>query len=296
MSLPLYVIPIHSLSRVFLCSALAAALSFAGCRPSDGLSMEEASDQFPSTAFGAAAWREYFGVEVDEEPQLPANIERILHSMAPFLLDEESAPQRVGDNHLLTLIPSKVDEESFTLDKLGELVLQNRNGHFTAFQGNNKEVLGDCSRGYGYYSHYLTAVNRRTPLTRAPYWVLLPKTILQGSRGKHYAYQKAALEKYSGRGYELPRALEVATSLLAHYARSGGERLYASESHSKGWWTYTHCLDIDKDGDPLVVGGFEASGLGVSSSAMTTSVATSRPAGSFGPSGLSPLVRLGIHR
>ena len=62
----------------------------------------------PPEAFGAAAWKEYFSVEVNEEPPLPDDIEDILNAEAPFLLEGETERQRVRDNHLLVLIPAKV--------------------------------------------------------------------------------------------------------------------------------------------------------------------------------------------
>ncbi|MHA7878104.1 MAG: hypothetical protein ACX93T_04285, partial [Bacteroidota bacterium] len=59
-------------------------------------------------AFGAQAWQAYFGVDVGTEPALPHDILSILNEEAPFILDSEASPQRVGANHLLTLIPSHV--------------------------------------------------------------------------------------------------------------------------------------------------------------------------------------------
>lgn len=228
--------------------------------------MQEESGQLVSIAFGASAWKEYFGVDVGDVPDLPANIEEILNSKAPFLLEDESSPQRVGDNHLLTLIPDTVNGEAFTLDRLGELVLRNHNGHFAAFQGNENEASGEYSRGYRWYIPSLTDANRQRPLEDTPYWVLLPKTIFKGSRHRSFSVHETMVAQYRGSLYKLPRMLEVAASLLAHYARSGGVRLYASELHDEGWWTFTRCSDVDQYGDPLAVGGFESSGLSVLSS------------------------------
>ena len=210
-------------------------------------------------AFGAAEWMKCFGVEVVDfdKAKLPDNIETILDVTAPFTLEGESRPQRVCNNHLLTLIPGKVRlpdgrTVDFTLDLLGDLLLQNYGGnaHLEAFAGN--------THGYGYYGTYLTAANRKEPLPEAPYWLLLPKTILGGSRNKTWSWQQERVNEI-GSDYRVPRALEVATSLLGHYARSG-ERLYANKN-SQGLWTFTRCLDVDKHGDPLFVGGFEPSGL-----------------------------------
>lgn len=210
----------------------------------------------PAAAFGAAAWKKYFRVDVGQEPPLPKNIEDILNKQAPFLLENEESPQRVRDNHLLTLLPAEVNGEAFTLDKLGELILP-------YFPNNNKQEVGNNSHGYGFYSGYLTSENRTKPLYSSSHWLLLPKTILEGSRSKSFSEQKNMLSAYCSSGYRLPRALEVATSLLSHYVRSG-EYLY-THANSQGRWTYTRCSDLDQDGDFLVVGGFELSGLHVDS-------------------------------
>ncbi|MEM9417309.1 MAG: toll/interleukin-1 receptor domain-containing protein [Bacteroidota bacterium] len=208
-----------------------------------------------SLAFGASDWKKYFGVDVGAVPPLPGNIDEILNSASPFRLEDEKSRQRVGANHLLTLIPATVDGVPFTLDKLGELILR-------YFPENNRKDLGSKSHGFRYYSTYLTTKNRSSPLSSTSYWLLLPKTILPDSRSKDWSSQKALASAYIGSGYGIPRALEVATSVLSHYAKHK-ERLYADASSSTGNWTYTRCADLDEYGYPLVVGGFAAAGLAV---------------------------------
>ena len=208
-------------------------------------------------AFGASDWKKYFKVDVGKEPPLPPDIEAILNSEAPFLLEDEQARQRVRDNHLLTLIPAKVNGEPFTLDKLSSLIQPH-------FPDNNKQELGDNSRGFHYYSEYLTSAQRIKPLSRSSYWLLLPKTILKDSRNKTYSDREDMVSRYQSVGYRLPHVLEVATALLSHYVKCG-ERLYVRNS-SQMYLTFTACLELDEDGDPFYVGGFESSGLDVSSS------------------------------
>ena len=212
-------------------------------------------------AFGAQAWKDYFGVDVGVEPPLPESALKVWNGECPYLLEDEASLQRVKDNHLLTLIPGTVNGQPFTLDKLGDLILANYGGHMAAFVGNTNQELGGRSHGFYYYGEHLTNANRHEALPGAPYWLLLPKTILADSRDKTFAAQKAILSEYSGTGYRLPRALEVSTSLLSHYARSK-ERLYANDN-SRGLWTGTRCSDADLYGDPVVVGGFGAAGLDV---------------------------------
>ena len=213
-------------------------------------------------AFGAQAWKDYFGVDVGVEPPLPESALKVWNGECPYLLEDEASLQRVKDNHLLTLIPGTVNGQPFTLDKLGDLILANYGGHMAAFVGNTNQELGYQSHGYRYYGKYLTNATRHEPLPGAPYWLLLPKTILADSRCKSFWDQKALVSQYSGAGYRLPGVLEVSSSLLSHYARSK-ERLYTDDSSSVGLWTLTRCSDEDKDGNPLVVGGFGALGLPV---------------------------------
>ena len=149
---------------------------------------------------------------------------------------------------MLTLIPGQVDGETFTLDRLGELALR-------YFPKNNKSGVGPNAHGYQYYSEYLTLQNRKRPLTAKAYWLLLPKTILANSRDKSFLDQRAMIAAYNG--YRLPRTLEVAASLLSHYARSQ-ECLYGCAP-----WIYARCSERDRNGDFLVVGSFGSGGLGI---------------------------------
>jgi len=215
---------------------------------------QSGSSVVKSMAFGASDWKKYFKVDVGKEPPLPPNIEEILNAEALFLLEDERAKRRVRDNHLLTLLPAQVDGEPFTLDKLGSLIQPH-------FPDNAKQELGDNSHGFRYYSPYLAPDNRTEPLAKSSYWLLLPKTILEGSRSKSYTDRKDMVSQYQESGYRLPHALEVATALLSHYVKCG-DRLYANNTSQK-YWTYAACSDLASNGFPLYVGGFESSGLHV---------------------------------
>ena len=148
--------------------------------------------------FGAQAWKDYFGVEIDSEPEPPSNIEEILNKTAPFKLDNERCSQRVRDNHFGVLIPSQVNREAFSLNKLGAL-----SKHY--FPNNRNE------KGYSYYvrdvhEHFGDASPDRS------YWVLIARHILEGSRNKPYSAQEALVGKYSRHGYGLPIGLEAASA------------------------------------------------------------------------------------
>ncbi|MHA7877468.1 MAG: hypothetical protein ACX93T_00915 [Bacteroidota bacterium] len=203
-------------------------------------------------AFGAQAWYDYFGVDVGTEPTLPYDIVSILNEKAPFMLDREASPQRVGVNHLLTLIPSHVKLPNgcrvpFTLNKLGALVKERY------FPNNEK--------GYRlYYLDVRTQYGATSP--NESYWLLMTRDVLQGTRDKTYAEQQELVAKYSSQGWELPSGIEATTSILARYAQSGHrqERLFGDSP-----WTYTRCTSDQLVGGkyPLAIGGFGPAGLHV---------------------------------
>ena len=188
--------------------------------------------------FGAKEWEQYFG-EVGTAPPLPADMAAILNSPCPFWRDN-----LVKDTHLLVLIPATVGGVPFTLNQLGELIKHPKNGgHSTKYR-----FYGDLVK---------TQIGGES--SNRSYWLLMTRDVLPGSRSKVYAAQKELVATYASQGYALPSVLEAATAILLHHAREG-KRLFGDDP-----WTYTRCLDVDTDGDPAVVGGFESSGLNVDS-------------------------------
>jgi hypothetical protein len=87
----------------------------------------------------------------------------------------------------------------------------------------------------------------------------MTRDVLPDSRSKTHEAQKAVVAAHArrvGLPYELPHALEAATAILMHHAREG-ERLFGDEP-----LIYTRCQEV-VNGFPVIVGGFESSGLGV---------------------------------
>jgi hypothetical protein len=83
---------------------------------------------------------------------------------------------------------------------------------------------------------------------------------LEGSRDKAYSAQRELVESHArrtGQPYEVPGALEAATAILMHHVCTG-ERLFGNDP-----WTYMRCQELVNVEDPVVVGGFESSGLSV---------------------------------
>jgi hypothetical protein len=189
---------------------------------------------------GEAEWKHYFG-DVGLAPDLPSDMAAILDGPCPFW------PEKlVKDTHLLVLMPATVGGVPFTLNGLGELIKHSNNG------GHRTE--------YRYYNERVKAqIGKESP--PRSYWVLMTRDVLPRSLGGVYAHQKALVAGYASREgvpYALPSVLEAATAILMHYAREG-ERLFGDYS-----WISTRCQEVVDGSYPAVVGGFESSGLIVS--------------------------------
>ena len=93
------------------------------------------------------------------------------------------------------------------------------------------------------------------------YWVLLTQHILADSRRKDYESQQAMVRDIPGPDYDLPFALEVATGILSHYART--QECLLSDSPA----TYTCCAlaQLSPYKKPLFVGDFIPAGIYVGS-------------------------------
>ena len=200
----------------------------------------------PVPVFGAKEWRRYFG-EVGEEPSLPSDIDEILGNPCPFWPD-----RAVRDTHLLVLIPSTVDGRAFNLNFLGDLIQTPRvGGRVTQYFLYDDEVqrsLGDV------YSS-------------SPYWVLLTRDVLPGSRSKPYAAQRALVAAQAAYidclPYEIPHVLEAATAILSHHVRSGNRLYEGGEDELPS--TSTRCTELlggaAGNQSPVTVGHFCSRGL-----------------------------------
>ena len=186
---------------------------------------------------GEAEWKQYFG-DVGPAPALPSDIDTILGSACPFWPE-----RKVRDTHLLVLMPATVDGAPFTLNLLEKLIQHPKNGgHATKYRNYGK----DTQAQFGAVS------------PDRSYWLLMTRDVLEGSRSKSYSAQKTLVESHAsrtGHPYAVPRALEAATAILMHHARTG-ERLFGDAPY-----TYTRCQELEDGQYPVIVGGFEPSGL-----------------------------------
>lgn len=166
----------------------------------------------PSMAFGKAMWELYFG-NVGVEPALPDDIEDILEGPCPIW-----PGKKMGETHLLTLIPASVDGRPFNLNLLEKLTKAPKGERYKA--------------EYSSFMNVIEQYGDRSP--SHSYWVLYIRDVLPETRGKHYKEQKRELAEqvrhYKRLRGEVPGILEATTSILTHYVRVG-ERLFKNKSY-----------------------------------------------------------------
>ena len=216
---------------------------------------------YPKGCFGPTEWKEHFG-EVGEAPALPADIEKILDEPCPYYqaaklmgveemkklgkstkvveykywIDKvnENKPLKVRDTHLLTLIPKTVNNAPFTLKSLGQIIRKPIKGNATSYQ-----FFQDVGK------------HGDIPVENS-YWVMMPKEVVPGTKGKIFDDQKKAALINSN--YVLPKAIEVAVSILMYYVKTK-ECLFQQ--------TYTKTIDVHEDEHRVWVGNFTISGFSV---------------------------------
>lgn len=156
-------------------------------------------------AFGASAWKTYFGI-VDEEPPLPWNLHELLAKPCPIF-----PGKKLREMFILTLIPTMVNDQPLTLMTFKALVEKSKQGapiNFHVFQ--YSDIFKTCA-------------------TRA-HWVLVSRRHIPNSLGKAFKMQKKMIEKWEETTKipcRLPTILQASISLVSHCIRSQ-VRLYQS--------------------------------------------------------------------
>ncbi|MBS0615896.1 MAG: hypothetical protein JSR58_05025 [Verrucomicrobia bacterium] len=182
--------------------------------------------------FGKEAWNTHFG-DVGEVDPIPEALVKALEEPCPFI-----AGKKVKETHIACWIPTHVNGTSLTLNTLGKLVQNPLQGHTSK---------------YNYFWAQAKRDHGNKPIEKG-HWILLTKTVLEGSRTTPNKQKKQLVEGYPG--YEMPTVLSTAIALFMHHARTG-ERLYNDDPG-----TYTLCQE-KSNGWSFVVGSFVAGGLTV---------------------------------
>lgn len=190
--------------------------------------------------FGQKDWNEYIG-QIININSIPKKLTETLEAPCPFW-----EGKKIKDTHLLTFIPDKVNDTSFTLNLLGSLVSHLKKGHKT---------------GYKYYSPPVKESIGEETLS--PHWVLMTKDIIPNTQNKNYKDQQdfvAQIRQRTQLKYELPTTLQAASTILLHYIKTG-EYLFTNNDPSREW-VFTRSLDeVSADKWAVAIGGFSHEGI-----------------------------------
>jgi len=181
--------------------------------------------------FGLDTWKN-LGFEVEGEiPSIPKDIFQKTRSDRRRFSGEEIAPSCSA-----ILMP-----KGLTLNKMKKLMEANG----TKFdEGSWKKIfdqLGD------------------KPIEKS-YWIVMTNDVIEVSRNKSYAVQKAFVEKKSNSECQFPTVLEAVACCVVNFV-SSKEYLFGRGDP----WTFTRCQE-HIDGYSLLVGGFASGGLFVDTS------------------------------
>ena len=192
------------------------------CKQWHRIANDGSLNKAPESAFGPKEWKKYFG-DVGKVPRPPQNI-------------------TLKANEMMFLIPQTVNGKPLTRQLMGELVQKPKEGHATRYDYLTED-----------FSEEEQAIN-------APYWVVMTKDVLEGTRGLSYEGQEKIVKRY-GEKYRMPKAIEAIVGIFTEHVKSGAF-LFGLEP-----LTFTRVEERVKGYEKyhIVVGGFAPAGLGVSS-------------------------------
>lgn len=137
---------------------------------------------------GKKFWEDHLG-DIGEEPSFPNNLEEILTEPCPF-----SSGKKVGQTHLLLLVPKTLNGVELTKERLEDLVKNPLSGHATQVTCNSKVN---------------TLLNGKS--IHESRWVLIHKEIVCGTHEMGL----------SAVGYRMPEPMEAMTAYLLQFVRTG---------------------------------------------------------------------------
>jgi len=245
--------------------------AFLVCRKWAGIEKDSAlrRQMVRNFAFGVRDWEEFYG-EVGEEPPISGEMYEALQGRCPFSPAShpcfpDAAPIwrellsslpvcKVGQTHVLTLIPETVNEKPLTLNSLREMIKHPKQGPRADY--NNYAIAVAVGEELG---------DKPTPQS---HWVFMTKRVCQEwqdmfKSDRHtlegsFAKVGSSAKKIS---LELPSALDTAVSVLMQYMKTR-KRLFITESRQDKGGS-TRCQDKRGNQEHVVVGDFfESEGHG----------------------------------
>ena len=198
----------------------------------------EIQQEFPDCLIGNSDWLLNFGLAYNTH--LPEGIIETLRQECPV-----NRGRKIGETHILALVPSTAKEQNLTLNSLGKMVQDL--GHFPS-----------STNAYHYMSPEVTRIYENTP-PASPHWVLMTKGLLPNSRNKNYVEQEAlvkAIAEQSRLPYEVPHLLDSAVCLFMHYLTKK-VKLFDTNPIS-----YTKCQE-SVSSNSIAIGNFCRDGLNI---------------------------------
>jgi len=186
--------------------------------------------------FGADEWRPTYGIRLGQHTHkhglttFPWGLD-VLHARCPF-----TPGRKVCETHFAFLGLPRFRGHPFTIARYREVWL---NHDQPRFQPNR--------RNFSWEREPFSA--RATCSLR---WYLMPLNVWTVSRGKTYEEQVAMMPVE----YEVPLAVEEVTKLILYFMRT---RSYLDPE------AFARCRELTSDGDRVLVGGFDQTGIAVSS-------------------------------
>lgn len=195
----------------------------------------------------AKKWNTYLG-DVDTKISIPSKLDKIWQSPCPFW-----AGKKIKETHTLTWIPCLINNKPLHLDLLGELIQTPRQGKPVYFSPFN-----------GHYERVAKTLGKKN--IEKPYWFLMTKKVVPGTRGLNPSDQKKVIENLLKKNhlspnlYETPLTIEACVSIVMHYFTEK-KYLYPCSSDTCPL-SYTICQET-MDDDPqrhVCVGNFRDTG------------------------------------
>lgn len=215
---------------------------------------------FPSI-IGPNDYQTYCGLPSEAPPLLSYEIQNILNSACPFWRG-----CKVHETHNLMFVPGTIDGKPFCFNLVQDIARDSRTNlslQFSQFGGHLQRIsreIGNCS-------------------SRKPYWCLITKKLVPGTRGNLYESCRYLVQEKSffKKRYRLPTCLEMTTLCALHHAKTN-ERLFP-EATDEDALNYSVCEErvledrptLREAGgmSPVTVGGFAPDPKDPSSAVLT---------------------------
>jgi len=217
---------------------------------------------------GPQDWKDFFGCNETDYPDLPDNIDEILMSQDPF-----TNSLLIRDTHLLFFMPQTCNGIDVTVDSQANPISGLWANNTSSMPNNSGALIHDYAAKFeGANAGFEDAWVKRT-VNRHEYILIytghsgMENGSLPGIRNKPYAEQIVifdTLNAAAGNLYTLPVPLEIISGVMMKYIKTGDQILTYKNSQKATTTTNTSQLWDDNGygaGERVVVGFFTPTGL-----------------------------------